>query len=188
MFKGKETSSRYSFCSCSVIILYPLSGPVYMSSSQYRLLGVDVREESQMEEALSAAGLDWAAPTLILSEVVLTYMDTRWYSRDWDRTAFVEAWGSNAAVCLAGRTLWSAGRPSSCHSPSLWCTSRSTHTILSAASCRSISWSSIQLCMRCSVTQTSLHRDGASWTRPVQTLTHTNCCKSHICYKLECIS
>ncbi len=49
-----------------------------MSSGQYRLLGVDVREESQVEEALGAAGLDWAAPTLILSEVVLTYMKTRW--------------------------------------------------------------------------------------------------------------
>lgn len=58
--------------------LPPHTGAIYMSSSRYRLLGIDVREESQMEEALSAAGLDWAAPTLILSEVVLTYMDTRW--------------------------------------------------------------------------------------------------------------
>lgn len=55
-------------------------GPVYVSSSQYRLLGVDVREEPQLEEALGLAGLDWAAPTLILSEVVLTYMETQWYS------------------------------------------------------------------------------------------------------------
>lgn len=54
------------------------SGPVYVSSGQYHLLGVDVREESQVEEALGAAGLDWAAPTLILSEVVLTYMETQW--------------------------------------------------------------------------------------------------------------
>lgn len=53
-------------------------GPEYVSSGRYRLLGVDVREESQVEEALSAAGLDWAAPTLILSEVVLTYMETKW--------------------------------------------------------------------------------------------------------------
>uniref|UniRef100_A0A3B4V2Y8 tRNA wybutosine-synthesizing protein 4 n=1 Tax=Seriola dumerili TaxID=41447 RepID=A0A3B4V2Y8_SERDU len=44
---------------------------------QYRLLGLDIREESQVEEALGAAGLDWAAPTLILSEVVLTYMETQ---------------------------------------------------------------------------------------------------------------
>uniref|UniRef100_A0A3Q2DDA7 Uncharacterized protein n=1 Tax=Cyprinodon variegatus TaxID=28743 RepID=A0A3Q2DDA7_CYPVA len=45
---------------------------------RYRLLGLDVREESPVKEALSAAGLDWAAPTLILSEVVLTYMETQW--------------------------------------------------------------------------------------------------------------
>ncbi|KAK9537312.1 hypothetical protein VZT92_004941 [Zoarces viviparus] len=55
----------------------PATGPVYVSSGRYRLLGVDVREESQVEEALGAAGLDWAAPTLILSEVVLTYMETQ---------------------------------------------------------------------------------------------------------------
>ena len=55
-----------------------LSGPVYVSSGRYRLLGLDIREESQVEEALGAAGLDWAAPTLVLSEVVLTYMETQW--------------------------------------------------------------------------------------------------------------
>ncbi|XP_029314257.1 tRNA wybutosine-synthesizing protein 4 [Cottoperca gobio] len=54
------------------------AGAAYVSSGRYHLLGVDVREESQLEEALGAAGLDWAAPTLILSEVVLTYMETRW--------------------------------------------------------------------------------------------------------------
>uniref|UniRef100_A0A8C3A677 tRNA wybutosine-synthesizing protein 4 n=1 Tax=Cyclopterus lumpus TaxID=8103 RepID=A0A8C3A677_CYCLU len=54
------------------------TGPVYVSSGHYHLLGVDVREESRVEEALGAAGLDWAAPTLILSEVVLTYMETQW--------------------------------------------------------------------------------------------------------------
>lgn len=54
------------------------AGPVHVLSGQYRLLGVDVREESQVEETLGAAGLDWAAPTLILSEVVLTYMETKW--------------------------------------------------------------------------------------------------------------
>lgn len=55
-----------------------LTGPVYVSSSQYRLLGVDVREESKVEEALVAAEMDWTAPTLLLSEVVLTYMETQW--------------------------------------------------------------------------------------------------------------
>ncbi|KAM7380210.1 hypothetical protein PAMP_003523 [Pampus punctatissimus] len=41
------------------------------------LTGVDVRDESQVEEALRTAGVQWAAPTLILSEVVLTYMETQ---------------------------------------------------------------------------------------------------------------
>ncbi|XP_042351118.1 tRNA wybutosine-synthesizing protein 4 [Plectropomus leopardus] len=57
--------------------LPPPTGPVCVCSGQYRLLGVDVREESRVEEALGAAGLDWAAPTLVLSEVVLTYMETQ---------------------------------------------------------------------------------------------------------------
>ncbi|XP_040913361.1 tRNA wybutosine-synthesizing protein 4 [Toxotes jaculatrix] len=57
--------------------LPPPTGPVYVCSGQYRLLGLDIREESQVVEALDAAGLDWAAPTLILSEVVLTYMETQ---------------------------------------------------------------------------------------------------------------
>uniref|UniRef100_A0A3P8U2N0 tRNA wybutosine-synthesizing protein 4 n=1 Tax=Amphiprion percula TaxID=161767 RepID=A0A3P8U2N0_AMPPE len=51
--------------------------PMNLIFSRYRLLGVDVREENQVEEALCTAGLDWAAPTLILSEVVLTYMETQ---------------------------------------------------------------------------------------------------------------
>ncbi|KAM4609435.1 tRNA wybutosine-synthesizing protein 4 [Polymixia lowei] len=55
-----------------------LTGPVYVSCGQYALLGLDVREESQVEEALGRAGLDWTAPTLLLSEVVLTYMETQW--------------------------------------------------------------------------------------------------------------
>uniref|UniRef100_A0AAQ4P4P0 tRNA wybutosine-synthesizing protein 4 n=1 Tax=Gasterosteus aculeatus aculeatus TaxID=481459 RepID=A0AAQ4P4P0_GASAC len=55
----------------------PPAGPVHVSSAQYRLIGVDVREETRVEEALGAAGLDRAAPTLILSEVVLTYMETQ---------------------------------------------------------------------------------------------------------------
>ncbi|XP_037543073.1 tRNA wybutosine-synthesizing protein 4 [Nematolebias whitei] len=55
-----------------------LTGPVYVSSSHHLLLGLDVRDESQLEDALGAAGLDWTAPTLILSEVVLTYMETQW--------------------------------------------------------------------------------------------------------------
>lgn len=53
------------------------AGLVFLSSGRYQLLGVDVREENQVEEALGSAGFDWTAPTLILSEVVLTYMETQ---------------------------------------------------------------------------------------------------------------
>lgn len=56
----------------------PPTEPLYLSSSQYRLLGVDVRELSQMERALESSGFEWTAETLILSEVVLTYMETKW--------------------------------------------------------------------------------------------------------------
>ncbi|XP_072301080.1 tRNA wybutosine-synthesizing protein 4 [Eucyclogobius newberryi] len=55
-----------------------LTEPLYFSSSQYLLLGVDVRELPQMGKALDLAGFVWTAPTLILSEVVLTYMETKW--------------------------------------------------------------------------------------------------------------
>uniref|UniRef100_H3CML5 tRNA wybutosine-synthesizing protein 4 n=1 Tax=Tetraodon nigroviridis TaxID=99883 RepID=H3CML5_TETNG len=58
--------------------LPPVTGPVCVSAGQYQLLGVDLRHKSQVEEALCAAGMDWSAPTLILSEVVLTYMETHW--------------------------------------------------------------------------------------------------------------
>ncbi|KAK7882308.1 hypothetical protein WMY93_028482 [Mugilogobius chulae] len=52
--------------------------PLYLSSSQYLLLGVDVRELPLMKKALDLAGFVWTAPTLILSEVVLTYMEVKW--------------------------------------------------------------------------------------------------------------
>lgn len=60
-----------SFC-CACIS----SGPVFLSSDQYNLLGVDIREKDQLEAALGEVGFDWTAPTMILSEVVLTYMET----------------------------------------------------------------------------------------------------------------
>lgn len=56
----------------------PPTEPLYLLSSQYRLLGVDVRELSQMEKSLELSGFEWMTPTLILSEVVLTYMETKW--------------------------------------------------------------------------------------------------------------
>uniref|UniRef100_A0A673I7K9 tRNA wybutosine-synthesizing protein 4 n=1 Tax=Sinocyclocheilus rhinocerous TaxID=307959 RepID=A0A673I7K9_9TELE len=47
-------------------------------SGHYNLIGVDVRKEQEVEVTLSGAGLQWDAPTLVLSEVVLTYMETQW--------------------------------------------------------------------------------------------------------------
>ncbi|KAJ8352882.1 hypothetical protein SKAU_G00243580 [Synaphobranchus kaupii] len=74
----------------------PLTGPVTIASDQYCLLGVDVRVEGDVEEALSKAGLQWSAPTLLLSEVVLTYMDTQrsdavigWAARLFPQSLFV---------------------------------------------------------------------------------------------------
>uniref|UniRef100_A0A8C1VJD4 tRNA wybutosine-synthesizing protein 4 n=1 Tax=Cyprinus carpio TaxID=7962 RepID=A0A8C1VJD4_CYPCA len=51
---------------------------VFIRSGHYNLIGVDVRKEQEVEVTLSAAGLQWDAPTLVLSEVVLTYMETQW--------------------------------------------------------------------------------------------------------------
>ncbi|XP_054642567.1 tRNA wybutosine-synthesizing protein 4 isoform X2 [Dunckerocampus dactyliophorus] len=72
------------------------TGPVCVSSSQYFLLGVDVRHASLVEDALTMVGLDQATPTLILSEVVLTYMETQqsddiiaWAARLLPRSLFV---------------------------------------------------------------------------------------------------
>ncbi|KAM9710396.1 LOW QUALITY PROTEIN: tRNA wybutosine-synthesizing protein 4 [Menidia menidia] len=55
---------------------FPPAGPVLVSSPRFVLLGLDLRERPLVDEALEAGGLDRAAPTLVLSEVVLTYMDT----------------------------------------------------------------------------------------------------------------
>ncbi|KAG5283537.1 hypothetical protein AALO_G00043150 [Alosa alosa] len=52
------------------------SGPLYVSNDQYRLLGLDIRQEKEVEVALCGAGFQWGCPTLLLSEVVLTYMET----------------------------------------------------------------------------------------------------------------
>ncbi|KAM6181886.1 tRNA wybutosine-synthesizing protein 4 [Erethizon dorsatum] len=43
-------------------------------SLDYRILGLDLRQLRRLEESLDAAGLDAAAPTLLLAEAVLTYL------------------------------------------------------------------------------------------------------------------
>jgi len=56
----------------------PCVDSVFIRSGHYNLIGVDVRKEQKVEAALSEAGLQWDTPTLVLSEVVLTYMETQW--------------------------------------------------------------------------------------------------------------
>ncbi|KAJ8283018.1 hypothetical protein COCON_G00055370 [Conger conger] len=60
------------------------NGPVCVSSARYSLLGVDVREERGVEEALSQAGVQWGAPTLLLSDAVIG-----WAARLFPQSLFV---------------------------------------------------------------------------------------------------
>ncbi|XP_032712583.1 tRNA wybutosine-synthesizing protein 4 [Lontra canadensis] len=64
--------------------LCALTGPFQTRASalcfesvDYRLLGVDLRQLSSLDQALAAAGLNVAAPTLLLAEVVLTYLEPK---------------------------------------------------------------------------------------------------------------
>lgn len=56
----------YHFC---------LPGVITFSGEDYKLLGVDLSELSELERALEEAGLDNEIPTLFIAEVVLTYME-----------------------------------------------------------------------------------------------------------------
>ncbi|XP_072707209.1 tRNA wybutosine-synthesizing protein 4 isoform X2 [Ciconia boyciana] len=50
-------------------------GVITFSGEDYKLLGVDLSELSELERALEEAGLDNEIPTLFIAEVVLTYME-----------------------------------------------------------------------------------------------------------------
>ncbi|XP_074427726.1 tRNA wybutosine-synthesizing protein 4 [Larus michahellis] len=50
-------------------------GVTTFSGEDYKLLGVDLSELSELERALEEAGLDNEIPTLFIAEVVLTYME-----------------------------------------------------------------------------------------------------------------
>ncbi|XP_059559505.1 tRNA wybutosine-synthesizing protein 4 [Myotis daubentonii] len=56
-------------------------------SSDYRILGLDLRQLERLDRALAAAGLDEAAPTLLLAEAVLTYLEP-------DNAAALIAWAA----------------------------------------------------------------------------------------------
>lgn len=48
---------------------------LFFESSDYCLLGADLRELQRLGEALDGAGLDATSPTLLLAEAVLTYLE-----------------------------------------------------------------------------------------------------------------
>ncbi|XP_015274463.1 PREDICTED: tRNA wybutosine-synthesizing protein 4 [Gekko japonicus] len=70
------------------------SGAVHFAGEDYRLLGVDLAELPELEEALHCAGLDPQAPTLLLAEVALTYMEVERSDAliQWAARHFSQAW------------------------------------------------------------------------------------------------
>ncbi|XP_065535107.1 tRNA wybutosine-synthesizing protein 4 isoform X1 [Lathamus discolor] len=71
-------------------------GVVTFSGKDYKLLGVDLSELSQLERALEEAGLDTEITTLFIAEVVLTYMENsrsdaliQWAAEHFSRACFL---------------------------------------------------------------------------------------------------
>ncbi|XP_053167973.1 tRNA wybutosine-synthesizing protein 4 [Hemicordylus capensis] len=69
-------------------------GAVSFAGEDYRLLGADLSELPRLEKALHAAGLDPKAPTLLLAEVVLTYLEVQRSDAlvQWAARHFSQAW------------------------------------------------------------------------------------------------
>ncbi|NWI57022.1 TYW4 protein, partial [Calyptomena viridis] len=72
------------------------SGAIALSGEDYKLLGVDLSELSELERALEEAGLDNEIPTLFIAEVVLTYMENsrsdavvQWAAQRFPRACFL---------------------------------------------------------------------------------------------------
>ncbi|XP_004861735.1 tRNA wybutosine-synthesizing protein 4 [Heterocephalus glaber] len=62
---------------CTLIGHFQSGGPestLCLESLDYRILGLDLQQLGRLNVALNAAGLDAAAPTLLLAEAVLTYL------------------------------------------------------------------------------------------------------------------
>ncbi|XP_033928599.1 tRNA wybutosine-synthesizing protein 4, partial [Melopsittacus undulatus] len=71
-------------------------GAVTFSGKDYKLLGVDLSELSQLERVLEEAGLDTEITTLFIAEVVLTYMENhrsdaliQWAAEHFSRACFL---------------------------------------------------------------------------------------------------
>ena len=45
------------------------------AKGSYQLLACDIVQTSQLEQLLEGVGIQWSVPTLILAEVVLTYIE-----------------------------------------------------------------------------------------------------------------
>ncbi|XP_069496661.1 tRNA wybutosine-synthesizing protein 4 isoform X2 [Ambystoma mexicanum] len=74
----------------------PPSGLVALHGDDYTLLGVDLSDLTLLDHGLNEAGLDPACPTLLLAEVVLTYMENtrssaviRWAADHFQSACFV---------------------------------------------------------------------------------------------------
>lgn len=44
-------------------------------ADSYKLVAADLRDSAGLEDALATAGVDFAAPTILLAECVLVYME-----------------------------------------------------------------------------------------------------------------
>ncbi|XP_004687603.1 PREDICTED: tRNA wybutosine-synthesizing protein 4 [Condylura cristata] len=53
----------------------PADSALCFESFDYRILGLDLRQVQRLDQALTAASFDFAAPTLLLAEAVLTYLE-----------------------------------------------------------------------------------------------------------------
>ncbi|XP_047111100.1 tRNA wybutosine-synthesizing protein 4-like isoform X4 [Schistocerca piceifrons] len=62
-------------------------------SQGYHLVGGDLRCQNDIESVLSSAGISWAAPTLLLAECSITYMDESSSTKliEWTSTKFPHA-------------------------------------------------------------------------------------------------
>lgn len=69
---------------------------VCISSDKYHLLGVDLKQLDTLQDVFNQAGLNFTSPTLLLSECVITYIDTAssdalisWAAKSFTNSAFI---------------------------------------------------------------------------------------------------
>jgi hypothetical protein len=79
-------------------------GPRQQRSGCYILVAGDLAETAALERALEAAGIDWAVPTLLITECVLVYMEAE-ASR-----ALVEVSGASSVAAIRSGGEKSCGR------------------------------------------------------------------------------